>query len=352
MLIRELFLDKSNYEIILNFRELTNHIKILLKPTVKVDKSKSKNKKSTKYKKGGGNRNDLKKVSKILENKNTSKKNGKEVIKKNNDKKIELITLYNFIFNYCYVEKDKNLNKIYVESFNSNMKEYFKNELENKIEADNRGELNIANISLINPFNKKSLKFVDLFINYKKTIIDKDDINDIIKTLVFPIYESNHLFLNIENEIEIDDFLSSIKYKIILVLYSLYSIKKKLYETYINSINNIFNIEANKSKQNTTNTETNTETNTKTKTNTKTNTKIKKNNENSNIETEKIKKNNKNSKINNENGKSNKNNFNIKIKNIKNKIDKLQNKNGIFEQDEKIMQYKDEIKKLIIKKYS
>ena len=325
MLIYSLFNNNSNFEEILTRKELIDKtIKTLLKPQVEMKKNK-KNKKKNK-KGGGNNENDVKnKIESVIKEKFTkdSRDSKNTKIMKNNDKKKELITRYNTIFSSCYVD-ERNLSKIYIESFNKNMKEYFKNELENKLTEE---EININNITLTNPFNKKKIKFIDIFDLQKKTVTI-NDIGSVLPRMNFKIYESLNPLIFLENEIEIDNFLLEIKYKIVLVLYSLYKIKYKLYETYINSINNLFNINNSQSKSSTdpNNTKTKTKKNTESD-----NTKTKKNTESNNIKM---------------------NEFNKKIKNIKNKIILLGNKNGILEQDEKILKYKEEIKKMIINKYN
>ena len=273
------------------------------------------------------------------------KKNDK---KKNDDRKE--VNQYMIFFNECFIKKEnKTLKNIFVTPFDIKMKEYFISKLKERFTDEI--EKPVSNIVFENPFfKKKSIKLTDVF-EIKQEKIDKTYINNLIyNKMKFDIFQSINLL--IENEVERNDFISKIKYKLVLLLYSLYNIKKTLYESFIKSVDSIFSLN-NTEKENTKKENTKKE-NIK-KENTTSNVNIKKennvgnnirNNIRSNLRTNNItiKRN-----INNENSKVI--NIDIQIRNIENKILKTKNENGILEQDQKIFEYEEEIKKLIIEKY-
>lgn len=336
-ILNQLFNPKSNYELILNDKNLKEYLNILVRiPKENKKKDKKKDNKKGKKKQKGGLDEKEKKVLNMFKKKSENIKDQKD--KKNNKKKnddTKEVNQYINFFNECFIKKEnKTLKNIFITSFDINMKEYFISKIKEKFTDES--EKPVSSIVFENPFfKKKSIKLTDIF-EIKQEKIDKTYIDVLINNkMKFNIFQSINLL--IENEVERNDFISKIKYKLVLLLYSLYNIKKTLYESFIKSVDSIFSL------NNTVNTKVNTQKeNITSNANTKKENTIRPNNQRTNNLI--IKKN-----INNENSKVI--NIDVQIRNIENKILKTKNENGILEQDQKIFEYEEEIKKLIIEKY-
>ena len=342
-LVGQIFSDKSKYYLIFNIDEFFKHIKLILNPKKEDKKSNKKSEKKKKTKKGGGRGNRKKaEFSKII--KNTKKKLNKPVNKNKNKKTPNPSEYYNHILKECYINTES-LREIYYDSFSKNIKEYFvSTNVITKIMSKVTLPTEYKNINITHPFISKLDINISNIIEVKKPIISDYDI-DLFKNIKFDLFQSLYLLLDIKNIDDIEKFIENIKHRIILLLFYLYNIKLNIYKSYVEKINNIFNVvEDNKLA-------------------TKNNSKKTNNELSKNI-------NKKETKIENEKDKKNENkknilqinkipenidsidNINIKIKKKQNEINSLKNENGIKNYDEKILLLEYEFKKLIISKYT
>ena len=238
---------------------------------------------------------------------------------------------YESVFALCLVN-GTSLKKIYIDSCKLNIKNYF-NEYINKKNKDSYDK----DSEFINPFNKQIIK-LNKIINIKdKEHISKDELKKKINQgeIIFDIFEFLVNYINPNNIKEIDDFISSVKKKLILILYKLYQTKSVIYKNYISIINSLFDLNTNTKKNNK-------------KINN--NVVIKKLNNKKNNNTMKniiIKKQIEQNILNNRSI-----NITVKIKLLTNKISELNSKQGIAHYDIEKIKLKDELKKLIIEKYN
>lgn len=319
IIIDNIFSKQSNFDVVFNKVEFKNYIKKILNIEVKKDENKEEKKKGKKeqntFHRGGRDQS----LNALLRN---AMKGTKKKSEKKKDSKNELVKKYERLFNITFDTQTKNLNTIYVKSFNKNLIKYFINKIE--------GDLPIANktrYAITLPFRKgdvqKSLSTI-INLDEKKKFINVPNKNSLFdeNNMKFDIFNFLHVFLNSDNEAEINEFITKINYKLILLLYYLYDLKKKLYIKYIEIINYNFNIK-------------NTSKNTSTSNNTLENTSKNKLNIN---------------KLNTKNNilitKPN-NNFNK----LKKKIEIIKNKKNIENSDEQILQLEDQYRQLVIKKY-
>jgi hypothetical protein len=376
-LISQLFNTNSNYEILFDQNECKTNIEKLCK-LIEEKKEKKKHKKK-KHKKNGGGKEDYDKSKKINN--------------KKSDKNAKIKNLYNDVFEYCYVYNNKNLKEIYINPFDDNIRKYFKSlliknekkysNISNNIEHKSKNNRNNSNEyrnnsneyrnnsnentnnsnedrngnnsnedrnennynenrnnksgggskQLLDPFDKKNIQLKNIIeIKNSENIKNNSKIIDLLsyKKLKYDIYQSLKIYKNEDNLKKLYNFISKIKIKIILLLYSLYKLKKNLYEKYLNKINIIFfNKESRTPKKN--------------------NKKSPKKN------------NNNNSSASNNSNKSNNNktilnylsniDINKRIKNIETEIKLLENEKGTKNYDEKLLKKDEEIKRLYIQKY-
>jgi hypothetical protein len=162
--------------------------------------------------------------------------------------------------------------------------------------------------------------------------LDKDELKTRINEgeIIFDIFEFLYNYLLNNNIKEIDDFVSKVKKKLILILYKLYQIKSVIYKNYISIINSLFDLNTNAKKNNQ-----------------KINNTIGIKKLNNKLEDIIIKKQIEQNILNNSSI-----NITVKIKLLTNKISELNSKPGIVHYDIEKLQLEDELKKLIVEKYN
>jgi hypothetical protein len=350
-LISQLFNTNSNYEILFDEKECKTNIEKLTKFNEEKKKDKKKDKKKKDKKRGGG-KEDYDKV----------KQTNNKKFDKNKNSKIK--NLYNDVFEYCYVNSNTNLQKIYINPFDNDIRKYFKSLIKNTPgeilnKSKNNGKnlnKNMNNINenennsneyvnnksgggskqLVDPFDKKNIDLKNIIeIKNSENIKNNSKIIDLLsnKKLKYDIYQSLKIYKNEDNLKKLYNFISKIKIKIILLLYSLYKLKKNLYEKFLNKINIIFfnkeTISPRKNKKNLNNSRYNG------------------NNENNSNNG------NKRQSANNITILNYLNNINIdkRIKNIENEIKLLEAEKGTKNYDEKLLKKDEEIKRLLVQKY-
>ena len=349
-LIGSLFSDKSNYNIIFNNNEFDKHISSIFKNDQK--KYEKKDEKKEKRKNGkkirGSRNNNVKKVLKDILDKGKGKNKDK-----NKDKQNEIQKIYNQIFNQCFVYKDNNyikLNNIYVLKFKENMKDYFKNIIIQKFEMNGKDILDTKNIILNNPFNNQIISLKEL-INYNENTIKKDELDIIFKKDInFDIFQFLFIYGDINNKKEIYEFIFNISNKLILLLFYLYSIKKKLYEEYIIIIDERIN----KNNSNNNNSGNNNSNNNNSGNNNSGNNNSGNNNSGNNNSGNNNSDNNFNSENQTKDKKTNNESIDIRIKKITKNIEKLKltTPKSITEFDTKIIELENKIKDLLVQKYT
>ena len=323
------FFDKtSKYNIIFNETEFNSYINTLVKIENAPQKQKQHKKNKGQKQKGSGNIKDiLKDTNKKERDKKIIKQNTKQISDYN--KIINLKKMYNIIANETFIETNINLGQKYYKPFSKNMIEYFKN----KINAiSNTGEINIKNNKIENPFSKKNIN-ISSIIKTNKQKFSKESIEKIIvQNLNFDIFQSLYLFLDQNNKKEFEIFINKLKYNLILILFFLYNIKKKLYENYLLINKEKFNI--NNKKEN------NKKENNKKENNRKENNK--KENNALSLDYKKV----------NINNLKETNKINIKIKLLENKLLTLDDKKGIKNYNEEILNIESQISRLHVQKYN
>jgi hypothetical protein len=338
-LIGQIFSNKSKYYLIFNIDEFFKHIELILHPKKEGKKTGKKTDKKKKKTKGGGNskkiafnkiiHNRKKKVNKPQTNKNKKTPNPSEY--------------YNHILKESY-GNSRSLKEIYYDSFTEKIKEYFLSrdvitKIMNKVTLPTEAK----NINITHPFISKLDINISNIIQLKKPIIQLYDI-DLFKNIKFDLFQSLYLLLDRKNIDDIEKFIENIKHKVILLLFNLYSIKLNIYKSYIEKINNIFNIVVNNKLE-------------KKNNSIETNNELSKNINKIETKNDKIFKNNKTEKNILKLNKISKNinsidNINSKIKKKQIEINSLKDDNGIKNYDEKILLLESELKKLIISKYT
>lgn len=339
-LIGQIINKNSKYEIIFNKIERNKYINNILIPKKEDIKKKNVTKKKV-IKRGGGNHRKV--LQSVLNKYSKDKKSsnvpipikGKvtgiiqpKILNSSSVKKV-----YNSIFASCYIN-NSDLKTIYIDSYKKNIKNYFINFIDNTYKDDY--DYN-KDSEFPNPFNKQRIK-LNKIINIKdKETINKKDLKTRINQgeIIFDIFEFLINYLSSNNTKEIDDFVSKVKKKLILILYKLYQIKSVIYKNYISIINSLFDLN--------TNTKKNIQKNNNTIRIKKLNN-MKNNNKSKNII---IKKQIEQNILNNSSI-----NITVKIKLLTNKISELNSKPGIVHYDIEKLQLEDELKKLIIEKYN
>ena len=346
-LIGQIISKNSKYEIIFNKIERNKYINNILTPPKKED-NKKKNVTKKKVIKRGGYKKVLQNVlNKYSKDKKPSKIPipipipGKvsgiipgiiqpKILNSSSVKKV-----YNSIFALCHIN-NSDLKTIYIDSYKNNIKDYFIDFINNTYKDDY--DYN-KDSELLNPFNRQRIKLNKIInIKDKETINKKDLINRINHgEIIFDIFEFLTNYLDPSNIKEIDDFISKVKKKLILILYKLYQIKSVIYKNYISIINSLFDL-----NNNTKNTKKNNQ-----KNNTTFGIKKLNNKKNNKSEDIIIKKQIEQNILNNSSI-----NITVKIKLLTNKISELNSKPGIVHYDIEKLQLEDELKKLIIEKYN
>ena len=354
------FFDKnSKYNTIFNDIEFNSYLNILVKNINPLQKRQSKKtnkgRKQQKQQKGSGNIKDfLVKTNKKELDKKFKKPNSKQITQQISEyNKIILYKNFYYIIAYeTFIKKNTNLFELYYKQYNQNMINYFKSKID---DIQNTGEININN-KIENPFNKKLINISNI-IKVDKQKFLKEDIKKKIETNInFDIFQSLYLLLDPNNKKDIDIFIKRFKYNLILILFFLYNIKKKLYENYLLIIKEQFLIDnkENGKKEN------GKKENGKKENNKKENNKKENNKEENNKENDK--KENKIKKIQNnilleDNINLNNNlkeitKINIKIKLLENKLLTLDDSKGIKNYTEEILNIESQINRLHVKKYN
>ena len=239
----QLFNKNSKYEYIFNNKNFENHINklsILEKPEKKKEKKKEKTK-TSKKKSGGGKSNDKKSTDKKKIDKKTEKKKGT----------LNPKLFYETVLKNCFIDESNTLYDIYYYNFKENMKEYFVKELDNQFSIYHKTEIDSDNILLQNPFdsNKEKLK-LNMYTDFKNKKVEKDNIKIVFNNLKYNIFNFLKIYLNSENIKITNIFLLEIKKYIVLLLFYLYNLKKKIYKEYLKITTEIFNISNNNQKKN------------------------------------------------------------------------------------------------------
>ena len=206
------------------------------------------------------------------------------------------------------------------------MKTYFIKELDNQFSIYHKTEMDSDNILLQNPFdsNKEKLK-LNMYTDFKNKKIEKDNIKIVFNNLKYNIFNFLKIYLNSENIKITNIFLLEVKKYIVLLLFYLYNLKKKIYKKYLKITTEVFDISNNnKEKSN------------KKSSEDKQSTEDKKNNKN---------------KQNNQHKKMNNTFLDNEIKKIEDTIETLKLKKNISNYHNKILKLENNIKKFIIKKY-
>jgi hypothetical protein len=318
----QLFNKDSKYSYIFNNKNFEDHINklsILEKTEKKKEKKKDKTK-TSKKKSGGGKSYDKKDTDK----KDTGKKDsGKKDSGKKTEKKGTLNPkiFYDFILKNCFVDESYTLYDIYFYNFKENMKDYFVKKLDNQFTNYHKTEMDSDNILLQNPFDltKEKLK-LNVYTDFKNKKVEQNDIKIVFNNLKYNIFNFLKIYLNSENIKITNIFLLEVKKYIVLLLFYLYNLKKKIYKEYLKITSELFNISNNNQKKN------NNKKTTENKQSTidKQSTEYKKNN----------------------------NSLDNEIKKIENSIETLKSKKNISNYHDKILKLENNIKQLIIKKYS
>jgi hypothetical protein len=245
ILLNNLFSNKSNYNILFNKEELKNIISPLLSAfKINTNKQNKKNKK----RKGGSKDKNTKLIIQAIDKKEIPKEPKKEIPKE--PKKENPRIPYENIFNITKIFDNKNLRNIYIESYRQNIHTIFKKKIENEKYFEHNTSKPSKDIILRNPFTLDYFTLESILIN-KKENIEKNEIDFILLNKTnFDIYKSLSMLKDIKNQKDIEDFCIKIRYKLILLLYYLYNLKKNIYKYYFDNIDNTFSLTKNNNKLN------------------------------------------------------------------------------------------------------
>jgi hypothetical protein len=243
-LINTLFNQNSNYADIFN----ENKIKSNINELKKIEKSTNKKKNSSKKKQKGGNKKKKSKKSsgqlnKIL-NAPSSKKNNSTYNKKNNSSHLKKKIIESL--------KQVSLYKIYYTGFEVKIIDYFKNYIytdNDQCDRDDKKRFPIS--SKIPTFDSKEVNLKDFYSKIPKNASGKQNViyyNCSERATLFSsgfkydIFQTLTIFEDTDKFKDLINISKKLKEKVILLLFSLYSMKKYLYEEYINSCSRIFDI--------------------------------------------------------------------------------------------------------------
>lgn len=329
------FSNNIDFESLFNlndFKKIVDYF-LMKKPEIKKNKKKKKQSGGSKtYTPHNLKKKQLNKLSGLLSKKsnNYNKSNNKKTNnKKTNNKKlleqynkytnikkqiIDHFTKININFSSNVNSSSTSLYNIYIPFFIFIMSNYF-----NKIlSIMPNTKLDINTIEFPNPFySSKNITLKNINETEIKNTSTLSDIKSIIcNKNKLSFFNTLRLFQDNKNETEILEFFKYFKLNLIIILYSLYSIKKNIYKNYIDIINekyNLTNVVNNSTKNN------------------------KNINKNKNV--------------------SNKKKILKKEHDIVNSYKKVEKniekkyKNNIFEYDKKMLEYDEMVKKVLLEKY-
>jgi hypothetical protein len=256
-LIELFFHENSNYKVLFSKNTFINSIYDLSKmPTVEKN-TKDKKKKKDKKQRGGKKfkkefkQKDLaegiddmliKKNNKPYKKKEGEKKNNpyeKKYFneKKNNEKKTKMIE----ICNKTTVNKLNLKNSLIDEFHDIFFERYIQPQLPS---GSNNNAIIDKNKEMENPFNHSKFNLLNFLLKKsdRERTYTKRDLTTLKYNFKFDIFQILNIFKTQNNKTLLEDVLEKFKYNIIILLFSLYTIKKKLYTTYINIALNKFNI--------------------------------------------------------------------------------------------------------------
>ena len=257
-LIELFFHENSNYKVLFSKNTFINSIYDLSKmPTVekntKDKKKKKKQRGGKKIKKQFGKnfekkidrevlKNVFEKNNKPYEKKEGEKKNNpyeKKYFneKKNNEKKTKMIE----ICNKTTVNKLNLKNSLIDEFHDIFFERYIQPQLPS---GSNNSAIIDKNKEMENPFNHSKFNLLNFLLKKsdRERTYTKRDLTTLKYNFKFDIFQILNIFKTQNNKTLLEDVLEKFKYNIIILLFSLYTIKKKLYTTYINIALNKFNI--------------------------------------------------------------------------------------------------------------
>jgi len=298
---------------------------------------------SQKGKKGDQKKGNQKKGNQKKENKNKDDKEKKA---------------YEEILNKCYVSGlNDNLRKIYIEDtitgnkrYKTIIKDYYDSITPfNMAPGTNNSSAKTAVVkpikNLFAPSDDKAKIKVDLNdISVKQADIKTADIKRHLEKVIesLDIFQSFRLLIEKNNQAEIENFMNEIKMKLVLFLYILYNLKKKIYEVFIENLNQTFFEQNNNNTNNSTNNNNNRDSSTGNNTNSRNNKSFSKKDDTNNRDQT-----NYNSLP--ANIKSNVINIDKEIKLLKIKMKNLDENNIYYEK--KILEIQDKINELYVQKY-
>jgi hypothetical protein len=376
-LILQLFSEKTNYNKLFNvnnFRKFIEELRKIPKTDESKKKKKKEGKKKDKKKQSGGDKSFNKLITETVKINKSKKKNksGKDSTKsgkntsksgKNNSQKSNVNKpVIRNIFNEVIKLKVEissapnskyTLEKIYYDKFSSKLIDYMKYYIINSGVFYGINHTDRYSIQCRIPITPKS-ELLSSITTYQGNMSAKNvtmsSLNSELKKIKYNIF----FWLNLYDFAESSNFITKIKEPLILLLFYLYSIKKQLYKYYAETLTSLFNI----------NTVINS--NNKSNSNNKLNSKNKSNSTKSNrinhifinnIVYDKSNKKTIKKNITNTSNTSNTSNkphidrdINSEIEELQRKIDIIKNKRTDINNDEKILLLETKIKELIIKK--
>jgi hypothetical protein len=322
-------------------------------------KRKIKTKKRKKKQKGGFefiNSNIKNKMRQVEIGKKTKNNKGKNKSKNSNKKNGQSQEKKNYIEILKNTEvDDTTLNSIFYLNFKSKLGPFFINIARTICDETRNGKLPMSQ-TIDNPFYKsEKLTLKDYFANASKNKNSPylcGDIDVKFKEFKFEIFNSLIVFKNSNNFSILYDFIKKVRFWITLLLFSLYNIKKKIYNAYIISAQNVFSFdltelekEAEKNKK---------ENNAKNNKSNKENNKVEKQQQNNQGKKgqQQGKQNNKGKQKEKNFGKQNQKNKNnqASIANIKNKLEKLDEEYKNINDDKKKLKLQKMYHKMIVEK--
>lgn len=262
-IISRFLAPNSDYSLLFDKKEFEKLIERLVK-LKSFKKKEGDGKKKKKKKQSGGDKRKQQTISIFSPPKSNPKKGDKKKgdqkkgnqKKENKNKDDKEKKIYEEILNKCYVSGlNENLKRIYNEDTSSGnkryktiIKDYYDNIPPfNMIAATSNANAKTAAVKPINnlfaPSDDKAKIKVDLNdIGIKQSDIKTADIKRHLDRIIesFDIFQSFRFLLEKNNQAEIEIFMNEIKMKLILFLYILYNLKKKIYEVFIENLNQTF----------------------------------------------------------------------------------------------------------------
>jgi hypothetical protein len=252
IIISNLFSENSDYELLTNEKKRNEQIQKLIQfrlPTIKIqdkqgEKGKDDKKKGQDGKKKGKDskkKNFSKGLLKIIGGKKKKKgdqkqqqQTGEKKVTIEKQEKSEDKKKFEAIFDNCFITPESSLKKIYFETFNNYIRNYFEQYLYSFTDIiknpfdyyDETSNIKIKELNKLDKINEYSYE------NSSKKI-------QIILSQ-YDIFQSLRMYNQIENKPIIDNFLIKLNKKLVIYLYLLYKIKKKIYESFIKLSNTFF----------------------------------------------------------------------------------------------------------------